>query len=249
MTPGRSRHLSVPRAHAQKSRGLGLESLRGPWPWKESSLILVSHPSPWTTDTLHTCALTLAPNSRRHCIVSSRPQEAAKCKGVCPSLASSSPSPLAPGCLGLFTSQPLKGRGSTRLQKPRSHPACGHAHSAEQQRSPPSGRPPLPPPPPPPGTAALGPRPHRGLGPTPLDSLATGHGGNLGLRALLAPQAMCVYLKFENHSKAFLKDLASHTSGPLRPRSLSRLRHLGGVLQKPLSLLHPSLLVSLREPG
>lgn len=60
------------------------------------------------TISLYTWALTLAPNSKRHWITSSSPQQAAKCKGVCPSWASSSPSPLGPGFLGLFTSQPLK---------------------------------------------------------------------------------------------------------------------------------------------
>lgn len=54
-----------------------------------------------------TCALTLAPNSKRHCTTSSSPQLLARWRGVCPSRASSSPSPLGPGRLELFTSQPL----------------------------------------------------------------------------------------------------------------------------------------------
>ncbi len=54
-----------------------------------------------------TCALTLAPNSRRHCTTSSSPQLLARWRGVCPSRASSSPSPFGPGRLQLFTSHPL----------------------------------------------------------------------------------------------------------------------------------------------
>lgn len=91
--------------------------------------------SPWKQKR-HTCAFTLAPNSRRHCTVSSSPQEAAKCKGVCPSLASSSPSPLVPGCLGLFTSQPLKGMGKCKTRRAWARPTGMLITDVEQQPHP-----------------------------------------------------------------------------------------------------------------
>uniref|UniRef100_A0A6B0V2A2 Uncharacterized protein n=1 Tax=Ixodes ricinus TaxID=34613 RepID=A0A6B0V2A2_IXORI len=55
-------------------------------------------------------ALTFALCSMRVCTTDSRLQAQERCRGVCPSYASSSPSPWGPGRRGLFKSHPLRMR-------------------------------------------------------------------------------------------------------------------------------------------